>query len=117
MFALRPGSPPEFPEDLDGEFPGARRVADDAGNHAGDGRVVGVKGGIVIFPLANICTNCGADPLDQGSPLGTTPPSASCAPRGTDTVVPNAGRGRPARTRGSAPPMPQHSRSEEHTSE
>jgi hypothetical protein len=43
VFALRPGSPPEFPKHFDGEFFGARRDAYDAGNDAGDAPVVGVK--------------------------------------------------------------------------
>ena len=42
------GSPPEFPKHFDGEFFGARRVADDAGNDAGDARVVGVEDGFEI---------------------------------------------------------------------
>src|ERR1019366_4915319 len=43
-------------------------------------------------------------PLVLGSPLGTTPPSASCTLHDTDTVAAEAGSGGPARTCRSSPP-------------
>ena len=74
LFALRPRSPPEFPKHLDGEFLGARRVADDAGDHAGDLPIAGVKDRFEIeralgsFHGGNSVAACVHDTLTPAAP-------------------------------------------------
>src|SRR5450759_4379991 len=58
-----------------------------------------------FFLVPSTCINGGAVPLDRGR----RPRRPACALQAADPVVPAAGRGRPARTGGSAPQLTQHS--------